>query len=227
MAATFDVTCPNCATPLKVPTALAGKKVKCKQCQQVLTVPAGPAPAKAVPVKPVEDQPAAYQSAAEKRFAQEAEDEADDKSDYIVIKESDAPRCPHCAKELDPPDSKICLNCGYNTLTRQRKESRKVYDPTFGDWFQHLGPAVFCFLLAAGLITGAVICWIDMPDWLDGSLLQSDEKNPTTLKKTWLVQPWCFSLWIMVMVLWVSYKLAKFSIKRFIYHFRPPERIKR
>ncbi len=236
MAAILDVICPNCATPLKVPAALAGKKVKCKQCQQVLTVPAevkplGPEYAQrgkpTPPAKPAEEKPAAYQSAAEKRFAQEAEDEADDKTDYGVIKESDAPRCPHCAKELDPPDAKICLHCGYNTLTRQRKESRKVYDPTFGDWFRHLGPAVVCTLIAAALLTGSTICWINMSDWLAGTFIELDEKDQISGKNKTIIKPWCFSLWIMMMVLWISFKLGKFAFTRFAFHFKPPERVKK
>lgn len=215
MAATLDVTCPNCATPLKVPATLVGKKVRCKQCEQVLTVPA------AAPPKPAE----AYQSAAQKRHAEE--DEESDGKNYGVTAESDAPRCPHCAKELDPPDAKICLHCGYDTLSRRRNESRKVYQPTFGDWAKHLAPPIVCTLVAAGLITGAVICWMNMSDWLAGSIIEMEEKDPITDKKKTYVKPWCFSLWISMVALWISYKLGKFAILRFVLHFRPPERVKK
>ena len=233
MSALLDVTCPNCATLLKVPEKYAGKKVKCKQCRQVLTVPAvkkplgpeyaqpGKPAAAEAPAKPVE-----LKSPAQQRHAAEDDDEQGPK-DYGVIKESDAPRCPHCAKELDPPDTKICLHCGYNLLDRRRHESRKVYQYTFGDWASHLAPPVLCALAAAGVLTGAVICWINMPDWLKDTFFELDEKNPVTGKNKFIVMPWCFSLWIMVVALWVAYKLGKFSFKRFAFNFKPPERVKR
>jgi hypothetical protein len=219
MSAILDITCPNCSTPLKVPEQFAGKKVKCKACQQVLTVPAAQPPA---PPAAAAD----HRSPAQKRHAADDDDEHGPK-DYGVIKESDAPRCPHCAQELDPPDTKICMHCGYNLLDRRRHEARKVYQNTFGDWLSHLGPAILCALAAAALITGAVICWINMNDWLAGTFLELDEKDAITGKNKTLVKPWCFSLWISMVALWISYKLGKYAFKRFAFDFKPPERIKR
>ena len=41
------------------------------------------------------------------------------------------------------------------------------------------------------------------------------------------MKPWCFSLWIMIMALFVSWKLGKYAFKRFAFNFKPPERVKR
>ena len=40
MPATVDVSCPHCGKSLKVPAELAGKRVKCKGCDEVFAVPA-------------------------------------------------------------------------------------------------------------------------------------------------------------------------------------------
>src|SRR5215471_4283904 len=36
----ISVTCPNCETTLRVKDEAAGKKVRCKECQKVISVPA-------------------------------------------------------------------------------------------------------------------------------------------------------------------------------------------
>src|SRR4051812_33188692 len=54
MAETLQARCPNCRAVLRVPAAVAGKKIRCKNCQTVFTAAAGPAappPGKAAPVK--------------------------------------------------------------------------------------------------------------------------------------------------------------------------------
>ena len=54
---------------------------------------------------------------------------------------------------------------------------------------------------------------------------KTDEKDVTTQQSTFWVKPWCFSLWIMMMVLWASWKCGKFAFKRFFINPRPPEKI--
>ena len=41
-------------------------------------------------------------------------------------------RCPECANEMEGPEAVVCLKCGYNTLTRQRIETRKTVDRAKG-----------------------------------------------------------------------------------------------
>lgn len=236
MAAPIDTTCPNCATVLRVPAELAGKKVKCKKCNTVIAIPAaakplppellkpGPAKAKPVTAKPAPPPPAAD---APLKLAKD-EDDDDDASPMGVIKESDAPRCPHCAKDMDPPDAMICLHCGYDLRERKRKESKAVVEQTFFDYFVHHIGAVLLLFLAIGLIVGSVICWINMDDWMtsmfSGTFLEND-KDPVTNKTSFIVKPWCFSLWILIIVLWIDYYCAKWIFRRFFINYRPPEKL--
>jgi hypothetical protein len=152
-------------------------------------------------------------------------EEDDDANPYTAIRESDAPRCPHCAKDMDPPDAMICLHCGYDLRERRRKESRAVIEHTFFDYvMHHIGAVVLVFVIAA-LITGSIICWLNMSSWLEGSFLETGEKDPTTQKATFYVKPWCFSLWIFMTVVWISWKCGKFCFRRFFIDYRPPEKL--
>ena len=90
---------------------------------------------------------------------------------------------------------------------------------------KHLSGAVYCVILIIGMFVGGIICWLNMPTWLKGSFLETDEKDVTTQQSTFWVKPWCFSLWIMMMVLWLSWKCGKFAFKRFFIEPRPPEKI--
>jgi predicted Zn finger-like uncharacterized protein len=228
MDAVIDVVCGQCQTKLRVKDALAGKKIKCRKCETVIAVPAaGPkplpeefkkptakaAPAKAKPAAPPADAPIKM-----------AGDEDEDAKPYVVIKESDAPRCPHCAKELDPPDSLICLHCGYDLQDRKRKQSRAVIEHTFGDYLLHHLPAVLLLLVGIALIVGSVICWLSMSDWVT-PWVGNGEKDAVTGKEGTYVKPWCFSLWICMMVIWIDWKIFKFCFIRFFINYTPPEKL--
>src|SRR5205823_7951267 len=106
MAAGIRITCPDCQHQMTVPESVRGKKVRCKECKGIVAVPAGkPAgPAKPAPAKAV--APAALS------------EEDDAKVAFGVQEMSLAPRCPHCAYELDPPEAKVCLHCGYHMVKR-------------------------------------------------------------------------------------------------------------
>lgn len=228
MATPIETACPNCSTMLRVPEEFAGKKVKCKKCETVFPVPKPlppefAKPGKAMPAKPVAPKLAAPPPGdAPLKFAKEEDDDA---NPYTAIKESDAPRCPHCAKDMDPPDAMICLHCGYDLRERRRKESRAVVEHTFFDYVLHHLGAVFLVLLIGGMMTGSVICWLNMADWLQGSFLETGEKDPTTQKPEFYVKPWCFSLWIFLIALWLSWICAKFCFRRFFIDYRPAEKL--
>lgn len=237
MAATLAITCPNCRTQLKVPAEYVGKLIKCKSCQTPFEVmdPDAPKPARAAKPAP---KPAAAKPAAKPTkpaddvlgFAEEpkpAKEEDDNPNPYGVIKESDAPRCPFCAQELDPPDTKICMYCGYDLLERKRHESRKVYDTTGGEYFMHWLPAIALILFVIILTTVNTICWLNMYDWLEGSFLERDEKNAVTLEKEYYVKPWCFSLWISIFSAFMIFYSIRFIVRRLIFNWRPEEIVKR
>jgi hypothetical protein len=236
MAATLSVTCPNCRKQLKVPAEFAGKLIKCKNCQTPFEVadPNAPKPARAAkpaaPAKPPAAAKAANPPDDVLGFMEEpkpARQEEENANPYGVIKESDAPRCPFCAQELDPPDTKICMKCGYDLLERRRHESRKVYETSGGDYFMHWLPAIVLILFVIILTAVNVICWMNMYSWLEGSFLESDEKNPTTLEKEYYIKPWCFSLWISIFSAFTIFYSVRFIIRRLVFNWRPEEIVKR
>ncbi len=225
------VACPNCKKQLKVPPEFAGKTIRCKGCQTAFKVPGGgPAPARPVAARPA---PPAEASAPiqflDDEPAKRPHDDDEDTSanPYGVIKsDEDIPRCPFCAKELDPPDTKICLNCGYNMLERRRHEARVVYDTTTGDYIKHWLPAIGCLLAIAVMVTISVICGLNMRDWLTGTILDTEEKNEITGKTKFILDPLCFNLFVWVVSAWLSFLAGRFAFRRLILNWRPPEQRK-
>src|SRR3954470_24296022 len=151
MATTIVITCPDCKKQMKVPDTVRGKKVRCKECNGVIPVPAGRAPDTRVTTPE-----------AQARMAKRSEEE-EAKNPYGVTEVSLAPRCPHCAYELDPPDAAICLHCGYNMIQRRRVESKVTYDRTFMDWLMWLGPGILCLLGLGALIGLALYYHYSLP----------------------------------------------------------------
>ena len=137
------------------------------------------------------------------------------------------PRCPRCAKELDPPDTVICMNCGYDLQARKRHDSRKVYALTTMDYVKHLYPGVAALLFGAGVLGGAIYCSLKMRGWLTGSFLDAETKDPTTLKQQFLVEPFCFNIWLLLIGIFVLYKMGRFGITRLFVNWRPQETIKK
>jgi DNA-directed RNA polymerase subunit M/transcription elongation factor TFIIS len=104
MANGIRITCPNCQQQMTVPEAVRGKKVRCKKCEGVVPVPAAQKPDDRITTSRVQEQSAKW-----------TEDD-DDRKPFVVTETSLAPRCPHCAYEIDPPESLICLHCGYHMI---------------------------------------------------------------------------------------------------------------
>jgi ribosomal protein L37E len=208
---------------MKVPEEAVGKRVRCKACEQVFTIPDedGPKatskpvvakplpadmqkkPATAKPVaKPKEDVPPPQPASSPIGFA---DNDEDDGKDYGVTEdENDVPRCPRCAKDLDPPDTKVCLECGFDLVKRVRHSTKKVYATTGGDIFLYWLPAIiWIIVLLAGL--GCVIWgWLMMTKiWTENEFLLADDKNPLTDKKQFLVDPnacnVCLSVFLLAM----------------------------
>jgi hypothetical protein len=255
MSEPLDVSCPTCKKGLKVPPEFAGKSIRCKNCKTAFRVPeigGGPAPARPVaarPAGPVAARPAApvaarpADPAAPIPFKDDppppppkptpfTDDEEETKpgqpaNPYGVIRgDEDIPRCPFCAKELDPPDTRLCLNCGYDLLERKRHDARVVYELTIGDYLKHWLPAIACVLAVIALVTLNVICWLNMYSWLEGSFLDKEERHPITDAREYYIKPWCFSLWISIFSAWICFKAGKFAIQRLVFEWRPPEQRK-
>jgi DNA-directed RNA polymerase subunit RPC12/RpoP len=211
--ATIAISCPKCEKEIKAPADLAGKKIRCKECLHVFVVkaaaPAGKAAAKG-------DKSAKAPKPKETKAAAPPPDDTDrDDKAYNVTDHEFLPRCAYCAKEMEAEDQVVCLNCGYNHMTRERIKTEKTYEPTGGEWTIHLLPGILCALLTLSLIGGIVVYWAVFPKL--AAEHDSDWWNP-------IVFGLPARIWDSVISLFVGFFTGKFAIKRLILHTRPPER---
>ena len=216
MATTFVIACPECEKQIKVSEAVVGKKIRCKECGQVFPVKAPQAaPPKAdAPAKPPEKKKDAKQTNAELN----AEDD-DGKNPYALAKDDDhVPRCPHCVKELESPDDTICLNCGYNLVTRERAATKTVYEPTGQEKFQWLLPGILCAVGIVILIVASILLMFKTGAIIKDSFLYDDESQK------YMVKPGCFMLCNGMMTAFICYHLGRFAYRRLVLNNRPPER---
>ena len=211
--ATMLTNCPQCKKQIKVPAEVAGKKIKCKGCGTVFVAKATDAtsfrPADAPGAKPPPPVPAPTGGKAHKPV--DDDDDGDGKP-YGVTDLDLAPRCPHCAHEFESEDQVVCLNCGYNTQTRELGRRKRVKDPTGMDWFMWLLPAglnVLCFLICLAELTNITIRFF-VTDRSDYEQLERTAYN-------------CGALWGSVFCIWCMYWSGKNAFKRLVFNFRPPE----
>ena len=225
MPDTLDVKCPTCRKALKVPAALAGKKVKCKGCDTAFQVTAPAA-------KPAAKPAAAPPPEAEKPkspFLDDDEDEVDEQGRVKamgVVAESDVPRCPHCTVELDPPDAVVCYRCGFNNVTRIKSETKKIIEADASDWMTHLAPGVVALLVVIGLIVVDVFCFLNMKGWMEGSFFEMDEKDIMGNKKMF-VKPGAFITLIIAFSVLFILPLGRFAFRRLVLNYKPEEKVKK
>jgi hypothetical protein len=212
MAATIETACPACQKTIKAPADLQGKKIRCKGCGHIFMIPSNspkPAPAAKPGAKPAAGAP----KPAANPYGKPTFSEEDDNPDpYGMTYESLAPRCPHCALELDPPDATICLNCGYNTRTRNRHESKKTFEITAGDYFLWWLPALGCLLGIAALIGFDVyyLFYLEKDVDPDSFLLWKGIK-----------------FWVVAISVAAMWPQARYAFKRLILNTHPPEQEKK
>ncbi len=225
---TRAVSCPNCQKEIQVPAEAAGKKIKCKACQHVFPVPpAADAPKPVARAKPAQAKPAQAKPAQAKPTSPPADAAApipfkDDDEDEDVVgakpkaygvtadPDEDIPRCPFCAIDLDPPDTKICLNCGYDLTARKRHRTVKTYALTGGDIFKWWLPAIIwgIILLNCGGMTiySFIVLKQTEEQWRKDDFLVKEDKNKMLDKKEFLVEPAmcsvCYALVVIVMGVW-------------------------
>jgi ribosomal protein L37E len=219
MADTILVTCPDCQKQIKAPTEFQGKKIRCRSCGAVIQVPGGaPAPASKAPAsKAPAKKPAAAATIplAEDKPKEKAPIRFDDEDDgpaiYTPTTLELAARCPHCAKEMESPEARLCLHCGYNTVTRTRTAQKVTYDITPMDYFLHLLPGVLA-VIAIGIFIGIDI-WVfrKAPGWF----------------KEWdieeYVKPGIMTLWVCIFSALAGWKLGRFAFRRLIINYKPTE----
>jgi DNA-directed RNA polymerase subunit RPC12/RpoP len=236
MATTIAVSCPECRKQIKAPPEVQGKKIRCKACGHVFLVKptrAGksqPAEEDLVQVLPLEDEvvvqpldeedpldqvkavPARKRAAPAKK---KIDDDEEDSNPYGVTDTELATRCPHCAGALDEGQV-ICLECGYNTITRERvTKVLKTIEHNFWDWFLWLLPGVVCALVAVGLITWDILYCIFAESIFDVQTWYG-----------WLLCHYGIKIWMVIISLFGVWYAGKFAVRRLIFNYRPPEKIK-
>jgi len=234
MAATIDVSCPECGKEIKVSAELEGKKIRCKACEAVF--PAKPAkPTKAAkPAKAAKPDPkakarpdpkaakkpdpkaAVKAKAPPKKTGHDPDDLDDDGNPYGVTDLDLTPRCPFCAGEMEEGDI-LCLECGYNTVTRQRTEVKKVFERTGRDWFLWLFPGVLSVISLILMIIFDIWYLMRFDD-----LFKDDPDN--WIKLT--VGYGGVKLWVVIATLFGMFWSIVFIIKRLVLNPVPPEREK-
>jgi predicted Zn finger-like uncharacterized protein len=230
----MNISCPECENRITVDESIVGKKIRCKECEHVFVVKAPKAAGKAPPAPPSKPKAAAAPPPPPKPKEEKkappaddgtiplaASDPDDDKNPYALIQTNDtAPRCPFCAKEMDPPDAIICINCGYNTRTRIRKQTVAVQEVTAGDIFVHQLPAYLSILVILGLIGWNIFFWLRIPKWLKGSIFEESEGSNTYVAGC---SPGFFRLYMTLFVIGLSFPLAKIVYRRLILNPKPEE----
>ena len=234
---TFAVTDPK-AGPPKPPAAKAAPSLAKPAPAKPAPAHAAPPKAKQAPPKNPDDAPFKIKDDAPPIPVAKDEpakivrpfdiDEDENENPYGVEKDDlDVPRCPFCAAELDPPDTKVCLECGYNLLERKRHASKKVYETTAGDYFMHWLPAIAWIVALLVLFTLAIVSTFYMSDWLTGSFLEKDDKNPVTLKAEFYLPPFAFNLCTWVCTAFIASIGVKFVFRRLILNWKPAEVVKK
>ncbi len=228
MPATLDLSCTKCGKVMKVPTELEGKKIRCKGCQQIIVVSASAKPAKAA-------KPAATKAAAppppppvEKPKSPFLDDDDDDNPNPMgVIKEEDIARCPHCAQVLDPPEAEVCLHCGFNNKTRVKAETKKTIAPEAADWASHLGPGIIALVLAITLIVVDIVVLLNMKEWMAGSALELEDKDPVTGATRYIIKPGAFIAMVWAFSIVAIIPSLRFAYRRLAVDYKPEEKIKK
>src|SRR5436309_9926666 len=140
MAATSVITCPECGKKFKGREELRGRRVRCPNCGHAFIVPTlaqdkvdsqgEPAPRLA------EEAPPPPAPAEEPRIKSALDEELEAGSNPYGVSTLDlAPRCPNCANELESADARICLHCGYDTLSRTIGKTKKLIEHTSHERF--------------------------------------------------------------------------------------------
>jgi DNA-directed RNA polymerase subunit RPC12/RpoP len=224
MASTFVIACPDCSKQIKVTEEVIGKKIRCKECGGIFPVkkPKETVPAKNAPTKKDGNaRPPDAEQTKKKTAAELNQDDDDGKNPYALAKEEEGvARCPNCVKELESPDAKICLHCGFNMETRKRHEVVAVYEPTGAETFQWLLPGIAAAIGVIAMVTISIILWVNTRDWMRGGWFHDEENG----KDIWLIKPGCFQFFNIVVSGFVSYHLGRIAYRRLVVDNKPPER---
>jgi len=212
MAGSFVIACPECGKQIKVTEEVFGKKIRCKECGTAF-------PVKKSSAKPVKS-PASAKPAAQSAKPAPVDDE-DDGNPYALAKTDDGiPRCPHCVKVLESVDARICLNCGYDLVTRTHFKTKKVYEATGEEKFKWRLPGILCVIGIVVLITVSIIVMVKTTGYMKDGLLHDNEEG----KDKFIIHPGCFKLFNGLLTAFICFHLGRFAYKRLVVNNQPPER---
>jgi hypothetical protein len=220
MPVLYPIVCPHCRKPGKGPIELEGKYIRCRACKKSFLVKL---PAQVKAKAAAQDGPGIYAFAEgdSSHHHEEApvpvlpvmDEEEESSNPYGVTDLDERRRCPYCADLMEEEDV-ICLNCGYNTQTRQHIRTERTYANTPGDVFLWLLPGIIC-VVSIFLVIGFDFFW-----WFGLESLwwkpMDDFLSLTSISLG-------IRVWEVVISLWIIWMLGKFAFKRLILHPKPEE----
>ncbi len=226
MAAKAVIACPHCHKKFKGAPELKGRKIKCPKCARPFVVDlvavdepvteVAPVEEPATEVAPVEEAvtvppPAAKATNKSKDLTWDDEDE--DGNPYGAVDIDLAPRCPHCANEMESEDAVVCTVCGYNTQTRQLGRTEKTIATTAGDHFRWLLPGIACAITDVLIVVGYLYFCFQIPFVTRGSWTNFLDHES-------------MRLWLCLMLLGMIWGIGLFVFKRLFLEPMPPEKVK-
>ncbi|MSQ92968.1 MAG: hypothetical protein EXR98_00260 [Gemmataceae bacterium] len=206
MAASAVVTCPECEKKFKPKTDVQGKKIKCPFCTKPFVVPA------AAEAKDTKSTSVKAADAKVDPQPQPVRSEYDADPDPYGVKNVElVPRCPNCTHEMENEHAIICLECGYNTLTRQWGKTEKTIGISLQQHLKYLGPALGSAFFSFVFLIGMLINAIYVPYWVAGD--------------TWIVMfdTEALRMWSTIILLGVIWGAGIFCFKKFIEKPKPDE----
>jgi DNA-directed RNA polymerase subunit RPC12/RpoP len=228
------ISCPECKKQIKAPGDSVGKKIRCKACEHTFIIKSppkgsrGPAGKSSAPAKPAKTASPPKPAKPSKPIS---EDDEDDGRAYDLTGFDEKPRCPQCASAFED-GAVVCLECGYNTTTREQGRTRKVRDVTGGDKFLWLLPGFVCVLTVILLLGYCFFHHFALPPMLIDKWDEDVEKGKTRTEiitgdnaewwHTAIFHP-AGELWLFVGAIWASWKAGRFAVNRLILHPDPPE----
>lgn len=142
------VRCPECEKRIKGVDNQPGKKCRCPFCKALFVI----GETKAAKAAPAPKQAKAAAKPGPKAPASAMDEFTSDLNPYDVGSALPTHRCPNCANEMENPEATICLECGYNTMTRTWGRTVKTLGVTTE---QHAG-----YLLPGFLVLGFILILI-------------------------------------------------------------------
>jgi DNA-directed RNA polymerase subunit RPC12/RpoP len=216
MAGNVVITCPECEKRFKPKADVQGKKIKCPFCAHPFAVPA-PRPVKAAKAdkgkpdgaKASKPKPANAKPAPEAKNAEPEDEFGENPNPYDVKQVALVPRCPNCTAEMGEHDV-ICLECGYNTLTRQWGKTEKTLGITFERHIKYLAPAIGAATFAIGSIIFLLYYCLVSPYHVEKTMVEFTDHES-------------IRMWTTVVFLAWTWGAGVFCFKKFIEKPKPDE----